>query len=198
MERKIDVIAGARPVIALGTILGLAVFVLTAAWTIAGTAVPVAAKSLSNDGKHSNPALKAAFDTIAAKEAEREAALIADIEKNLSELERKWGIQMLGLRTSAAGYMLDWRFRVLDPEKAYPLLRRQVARYLVVEKSGAVLRVPFTAKLGSMRATVRTANMVKRNKIYAGLFVNPGQHVKPGDKVSLVIGSFIADNVVVH
>lgn len=182
----------------LGKSYGLWIFLLFVVWTITGTAGPALAKSGDRDGKTGDPALKAAFETIAAKEAERQGAQLEEIEKNLSALEKKWGIQIIGLRTSAAGYMLDWRFRVLDPEKAFPLLMRHVDRYLVVEKSGAVLRVPFTDKLGSMRATVRTANMIKKFKIYAGLFANPGQHVQPGDKVSVVIGNFMADNVVVQ
>ena len=197
MEKNRNLFAGARSGSGSRK-MPLFVFTLLMVYAIVGTAGPALAKSSGSDKKHTDPALQAVFETIAAKEAERDAARFSGIEKNLSELEKKWGIQMMGLRTSAAGYMLDWRFRVLDPEKAFPLLRRHINRYLVVEKSGAVLRVPFTAKLGSMRATVRTANMVKQYKIYAGLFANPGQHVKPGDVVSLVIGNFIASNVVVQ
>lgn len=197
MELHKNVFAGARSGTGFRK-MPLFIFILLMVCTIIGTVGPTLAKSTGSNKKNTDPALKAVFETIAAKEAERDAVRFADIEKNLSELEKKWGIQMMGLRTSAAGYMLDWRFRVLDPEKAFPLLRRNIDRYLVVEKSGAVLRVPFTAKLGSMRATVRTANMIKRYKIYAGLFANPGQHVKPGDKVSLVVGNFIADDMLVQ
>jgi len=36
-------------------------------------------------------------------------------------LEETWGIQIMGSRQTAAGHMIDFRYRVLDPEKAGPL-----------------------------------------------------------------------------
>ena len=94
--------------------------------------------------------------------------------------------------------MLEMTFRILDTDKAFPLLKRDVKRYVVVEKSGAVLEVPFTQKLGSLKSTVRTSNMVKKDHNYVALFANPSKHVNPGDKVTLVIGNFMAENVVVQ
>jgi hypothetical protein len=172
--------------------------VMTMAAVLLGGQASVWAKANSRIDKRTDPAVKAAFDVIAEKEAAIQSEKLAAIEKNLTGLEQQWGIQFMGLRSTAGGYMLDLRFRVVDADKAFPLLRRHVKRYVVVEKSGAVLRIPFTAKLGSMRATVRTSNMVKTNGIYASLFANPGHHVKPGDKVSVVIGNFLADNVTVQ
>ena len=94
--------------------------------------------------------------------------------------------------------MLHVKFRVLDSQKAAPLLRRHIKPQVVVEKSGAVLEVPFTAKLGSLRGSVRTANMVKEDHSYDTLFANPGRHVKQGDKVTLVIGNFMAEHLQVQ
>ena len=36
----------------------------------------------------------------------------------------KWGVQIVGLPTTSGGYMLDFRFRVLDAKKAAPLFVR--------------------------------------------------------------------------
>ena len=116
------------------------------------------------------------------------------------ELERDWGIRLLGIRPTAAGYALDFRYEVLDPEKATPILQRKYSRnpHVIVEKSGAVLRVPFSPKVGSMRQSVRTANQIKPGKRYFMLFANPARHVQSGDQVTIVIGNFRAEHVVVQ
>jgi hypothetical protein len=117
-----------------------------------------------------------------------------------SQLEDEWGIRLLGIRPSAAGYVLDLRYEVLDPEKATPILQRKYSRnpHVIVEKSGAVLRVPFSAKVGSLRQSVRTANQIKPGKRYFVVFANPGKHVESGDQVTIVIGKFRAEHVVVQ
>lgn len=114
-----------------------------------------------------------------------------------SPLEAQWGIRLLGVRRVAAGYGLDLRFRVVDPGRAAPLLQRKVTRrpQLLVEKSGAVLEVPWSEKVGTMRQSVRTANQVKAGRHYFVLFANPGRHVEPGDQVTVVIGAFRAEHV---
>ena len=120
------------------------------------------------------------------------------LAKESTQLEKDWGIKLNDIRCTAAGYMLEMTFRVLDSHKASPLLRTDAKRYVMVEKSGAVLEVPFTEKLGSLKSTVRSSNMVKEDCNYLTLFANPGKHVKPGDRVHLVMGNFMAENLVVH
>jgi hypothetical protein len=117
---------------------------------------------------------------------------------DLAALEKRWGISALALRHTASGYMLDLRFRVVDPTLAAPLLSREIERKVIVDKSGAVLKVPFTQRLGSLRSAVRTPSMVKADRVYSALFANPGRHVKPGDTVSLVLGDFKADLLAVQ
>ena len=131
------------------------------------------------------------------KAAERESQS-KSMMKDLSQLEKDWGIKFYGIRWTAEGYMLEMSFRVLDPSKAFPLLKQETKRYVLVEKSGAVLEVPFTDKLGSLKSSVRSSNMVKKDRNYMALFANPGKHVKPGDKVTLVIGNFMAENLIVQ
>jgi len=135
--------------------------------------------------------------TIQDKKSQARAAESEAMIDELTELEKKWGIKLYGIRWTAAGYMLEMKFRVLDPDKAFPLLKRHVKRYVVVEKSGAVLEVPFTQKLGSLKSSVRTSNMVKKDYNYIALFANPGKHVNTSDKVALVIGNFMAENLIV-
>jgi uncharacterized protein YceK len=112
----------------------------------------------------------------------------------VGSLQEQWGVEILGIQTSAAGYMLDFRYRVLDAEKAAPLLDRRIKPkpYIIVEKDNAKLQVPVTSKLGALRQT--TFN-VRANRNYFVLFSNPSRHVQPGDKVTVVIGDFVAQHL---
>ncbi len=95
------------------------------------------------------------------------------------------GIELLGLRPSAAGYMLDLRYRVVDPEKAAPLLDRKLQPHLRDEATGAKLFVPVAAKVGALR---KTGGVPKAGQTYAMLFANPGKYLASGAEVTLVIG----------
>lgn len=132
----------------------------------------------------------------AAEAAERRAAL----EDELTPLEREWGVKIRSLQLTAAGYTLDFRYEVLDAGKAAPLLDRSYnfTPFVIVEKSGARLGVPFTEKAGSLRSSVSVASQIKPGRVYSALFANPGHHVSPGDKVTVVIGDFKAENVTVR
>ena len=145
-----------------------------------------------------NEKLQAALAKIEAEKAKTRAAASKAMAKELTPWEQEWGIKLYGIRWTAAGYMLEMKFRILDPDKAFPLLKRDIERHVIVEKSGAVLQVPFTEKLGSLKSSVRTSNMVRQDHNYMALFANPGKHVKPGDKVTLVIGNLMAENLVVQ
>jgi hypothetical protein len=112
--------------------------------------------------------------------------------------EDRWGVQPLAVRVSAAGYMLDFRMRILDREKAAPLLVRNSDCHLVVEKNGGVLEVARSPKIGALRSSVRTESMVKENRVYGALFANPGRLVAPGDRVTVVMGDYRAEHLVVQ
>jgi hypothetical protein len=137
-------------------------------------------------------------EVIKARKAAKRHLESENLNQDLTQLEKDWGVKLYGIRCTASGYMLEMKLRVLDQQKAYPLLKRDVRRYLVVEKDGSVLEIPFTQKLGSLRSTVRSSNMVRDDTNYIALFANPGKHVNPGDKVTLVIGNFIAENISVQ
>ena len=112
-----------------------------------------------------------------------------------ARLEQQWGVQICGIRLSAADYMLDFRYRVIDPEKAKPLLSRQVKPYLVDQESGAKLIVPAPPKVGSLR---QKSNEPLPGKIYFIIFSNPGKLVKRGNKVTVVIGDFKAEGLIIE
>lgn len=103
-----------------------------------------------------------------------------------SEIEGKLGIKIVGLRRSSAGYMLDFRYRVLDPAKALLLLDRKISPYLLDEATGAQLGVPDAPKVGQLRPTSRNNVIPGRN--YYILFANPGRYLRAGSRVTLVAG----------
>ena len=107
-------------------------------------------------------------------------------------MEARWGIRVLDIRTSAGGYMVDFRYRVLDAEKAKPLLDAKVIPYLLHESSGAQLMVPTTPLTGPLRQKGRDT---KAQRNYFILFANPNQMVKPDDTVTVVIGDFRAEHL---
>lgn len=110
-----------------------------------------------------------------------------------STAEKKWGIRPLSIQLTAAGSLLDYRFRVIDPDKAMGLMKRGDKAYIIDQTSGMKLAVPRT-KVGPLR---QTGSKPKAGKIYPILFANTGKVVKPGNKVTLVIGDFRMENIVV-
>lgn len=110
------------------------------------------------------------------------------------KIEEKLGICIEGVRRSAAGYMLDLRYKVVDSGKAAPLLDRKVHPYLLEQASGAKLFVPSSAKIGPLRQT--TGKPVSGQTFFA-LFANPGRYVGAGQKLTLVVGDQRVENLTV-
>ena len=109
-------------------------------------------------------------------------------------MEERWGVEIIWVRQTAAGYMLDFRYRVLDAEKAAPLFKRKTKPYLIHQASGAKFVVPNPPKTGPLR----TSDKPKEGITYWMFFGNPGRYIKPGDQVTVVIGDFKAKNLVVQ
>lgn len=112
-------------------------------------------------------------------------------------LEEQWGIKVESLRLSAGGYMLDFRYRVIDPDKAMPLFDHKIKPHLVDQETGVKSQVPSSPKVGSMRQKVRGGKPIP-DRIYFILFGNPGGNVKPGSKVTVAIGDFKAKDLIVQ
>jgi hypothetical protein len=109
-------------------------------------------------------------------------------------IEEAWGIKILSLRLSANGYMLDFRYRLIDPKKAASLFDIRNKPYLIDQASGVKCYVPNPPKVGSLRTTKNP----EPNKNYFILFANPGKFIKAGNKVTVVVGDFRAENLTVE
>ncbi|MFI4912157.1 MAG: hypothetical protein ACIAQZ_10875 [Sedimentisphaeraceae bacterium JB056] len=105
------------------------------------------------------------------------------------------GIKAESLRLSAEGYMLDFRYRVTDAEKAEQLITDKTKPYMIHERTGAKLIVPAPPKVGSLS---QTSNPPKEGKVYFILFANPGRIVEDGDKVSIVLDDNEIKNIEVN
>jgi hypothetical protein len=177
----------------LGAPLTATVIAIAASLLLGGVA-----RGAASEGQPTNR--KEALAFIKQTSARAEAEKLAAIEETLTPLEREWGIKVLGLRVTAAGYVLDFRYKVLDPKKAAPIVQRQFSPtpYVLVERNGAKLGVPFTDKAGSLRSSVTNEAQIKRGRNYTALFANPGRHVKPGEKVTVVFGDFKAEHMTVQ
>lgn len=116
------------------------------------------------------------------------------VESERLSVQEQWGIRIESVRLSAAGYMIDFRYRVLNQEKAAPLFERKTKPFLIDQQSGKKFVVPSPPKVGPLR----TSEPPQADRTYFILFANPGKYVKQGNKVTVVIGDFKAENLIVN
>lgn len=107
----------------------------------------------------------------------------------------QWGIEVTGLHLSANGHLVDFRYRVLDPDKAAILADRKVKPSMTDLATGAVLHVPSFPKTGSMR---QTGVRIKPGRICFMLFANHGMPVRTGSRVNIAAGDFLAERLTVE
>ncbi|HAK95428.1 MAG TPA: hypothetical protein DCM87_10580 [Planctomycetes bacterium] len=109
----------------------------------------------------------------------------------LASLEEHFGIQVDGVRLTAAGAALDFRYKIIDPERATLLADpRCEARLLDIARG---------AELGTSNPPQRrTAQKPSAGKTHFVLFANAGRLLKPGDKVRLVLGGLHADDLTIE
>ena len=125
---------------------------------------------------------------------EQKSAASKSLQNDGKKLADKWGIELTAMRITAEGHMVDFRYRVLDADKAAPLFKRQTKPYLIHQESGKVLAVPNTAKIGSLR----NSNTPQEGRIYWMFFGNHHRLVQKGDKVTVAIGDFRARDLEVE
>lgn len=105
------------------------------------------------------------------------------------------GIEPRSVRLSAAGYMLDFRYRVVDPERAIGAVNEAVRPYLVDAATGFRVGIPAPPKIGPLR---HTGNDLSTKRTYFMLFANPARRIKRGDRVSVVLGEHRIDDLIVQ
>ena len=107
---------------------------------------------------------------------------------------RLWGIDDIQVRETASGSLIRFGYRVVDAAKAKALNDERLAPYLLDRTSGAKLEVPETEMMGKLRQIADPLN----GREYWMVFLNGNRLVSPGHQVSVVIGKFRADGLVVQ
>jgi len=108
--------------------------------------------------------------------------------------QRNWGVDIVGVKRVSSGYMLRFDYRVTDPALAAVLSDRHAKPYLIDETSRTALAVPAMENIGELRQVTT----LQQNRTYFIIFGNPGRLVKPGGRVTLVVGNFRAEGLVVE
>ncbi len=108
--------------------------------------------------------------------------------------QRNWGVDIVGVRPVSSGYMLEFRYRVLDPKKAKALNNKKARPYLIDEATGIRLAVPSMENIGELRQVAAP----EADRTYFMIFGNPGKLVKSGNRVSVVIGDFRVTGLTVY
>lgn len=106
-----------------------------------------------------------------------------------------YGVEIKAIMLTANDHMLDLRFKVLDAQKAAPLFGRDRKPILIDQVSGARLIVPTPPKVGPLR---QTSYEPREGRIHFILFANPNHLVKRGNRVTVVIDEFRAENLIVE
>ncbi len=104
-----------------------------------------------------------------------------------------WGVDSLSVKLVESGELVRFAWRVLDPEKARVIHDKKLEPALVDPGAGVSLVVPAMEKIGHLRQGMTP----QEGKSYWMAFSNKGRKVKRGDRVSVVIGEFRAEGLVV-
>lgn len=106
----------------------------------------------------------------------------------------QWGVDSLEVKAVESGQMIRFSYLVQDPAKAAQLNDKKATPSLIDQKASVRLEVPIMDKVGQLRQS----STPEAGRSYWMVFSNKGGHVKPGDRVSIVIGKFRADGLLVR
>ncbi len=104
-----------------------------------------------------------------------------------------WGVDGLSVKAVESGEIIRFTYRVLDADKAKALNDKKYEPSLIDPQAGVKLVVPSLEQVGQLR----NSGTPEAGKSYWMAFSNKGRVVKRGDRVSVVIGQFRADGLVV-
>jgi len=104
-----------------------------------------------------------------------------------------WGVDSLSVKWAESGEVIRFSYRIIDPKKAELLNDKKAEPELIAPQAGVKLVVPNMEKIGQLRQSSTPI----AGKVYWMAFSNKGRLVKKGDRVSVQIGQFRADGLVV-
>jgi hypothetical protein len=101
-------------------------------------------------------------------------------------IARRWGVEIVAVRLASQGYMLEFRYKILDATKAQPLFGKGLRPTLRDEASGVEAVVPNPPTTGALRSTYDA----KAGRTYFMFFGNPSRLVGAGSTVTVTVGDF--------
>ena len=104
-----------------------------------------------------------------------------------------WGVDELSLKYVESGEIIRFAYRVVDAQKAKALNDKKAEPSLVDLNAGVKLVIPELEKVGKLRQSSTPV----AGKVYWMAFSNKGRRVKRGARVSVIIGNFRADGLIV-
>lgn len=105
-----------------------------------------------------------------------------------------WGIDALNVRQTESGELIRFSWRIIDPQRAKFLNDKKIEPELIDLQAGVKLVVPQMEFVGPLRES--TTPVMGRTSWIA--FSNVGRRVKRGDRVTIVVGKFHVDGLLVQ
>jgi len=105
-----------------------------------------------------------------------------------------WGIDSPKVKYTESGEMIRFSYRVVDPAKAAALNDKKAEPALYDTQAGVKLVIPEMENVGKLRQ----GSAPVEGMSYWMAFSNSGRRVRPGDRVSVEIGTFRAVNLLVE
>lgn len=105
-----------------------------------------------------------------------------------------WGVDSLSVKWTESGEVIRFSWRVLDAEKAETLSDKKLEPSLIDPQAGVKLVVPSLEKVGQLRQS----STPEAGRSYWMAFSNKGRRVRRGDHVSVVIGKFRAEGLMIE
>ena len=105
-----------------------------------------------------------------------------------------WGVDDLTVKSAESGELIRFNYRVIDAARAQQLNDKKSEPFLYDEQARVKLVVPSMEKVGQLRQSATP----EAGKVYWMAFSNKGGLVKRGDRVTVVIGNFRAEGLIVQ
>lgn len=123
---------------------------------------------------------------------EKNTSIVNKKDEKISPLE-KLGIEIVSLRLTAYGKLIDLRYKVIDEQRASIIFNPKVKPYLLDPRTGYKYYIPNTPKVGSLRSYGTPI----KNRVYFMLFGNNGS-LKKGSIINIAIGDTVIENLVIE
>jgi membrane-bound ClpP family serine protease len=104
------------------------------------------------------------------------------------------GVDAPRVQLTASGNLVRFSYRIVDAAAAKALVDRNATPYLYAPRAHALLHVPVMEQIGPLRQT----GEIEVGKAYWMVFSNKGNLVKAGDRVSVIVGTYHIDGLMVE